>query len=94
MVGDWFYPPQAKEWGLINEVYDPEELFPAAMKVARKLAKTNSSALRLGKRVLNFHLRQNLPAVMDEENKTIVESIKAMGAGGVFGAPKKEKSKL
>ncbi len=43
---------QALEWGLINRLYEPEELMPATMQLARELAAGPTIALKLIRQAL------------------------------------------
>lgn len=92
MVGDWFSAQEALDMGLVLEVTPPPALMARAMEIATKLArKPNQEALRLGKRVLNTHLRSQMAGVMDIENQTIAEAAQStarMMAAARTGAPK------
>ena len=77
MKGDWFSAKEAKEMGLVSEVLEPSMLVPRAMQLANELSKKNQAALRLGKRLINSHLRKDMDTVMDIENKTIDEAVQA-----------------
>ena len=49
-------------------------LVPRAMQLANELSKKNQAALRLGKRLINSHLRKDMDGVLDIENKTADEA--------------------
>ena len=55
----------ALELGLANEVLPPEELMPAALALAHRLAGLPAPALRTTKRAVNLHLEHQALAVMD-----------------------------
>ena len=44
---------EALRIGLVNAVYAPDELMPAAMKLANKIAKNAPIAVRLSKKMIN-----------------------------------------
>jgi enoyl-CoA hydratase/carnithine racemase len=77
MKGDWFSASEAKEMGLVSEVLEPAMLMPRAIQLATDLSKKNQAALRLGKRLINSHLRKEMDGVMDIENKTIDAAVQA-----------------
>ena len=77
LKGDWFSATEAKEMGLVTKVFEPAMLVPGALELAHELSKKNQAALRLGKRVINSHLRKEMGSVMDIENKTINDAIQA-----------------
>ena len=45
--------PEALQWGLVNAVYPADELMPAAMKLAGKIAKNAPIAVRMAKQAMN-----------------------------------------
>jgi len=51
--GDMVHGPQALEWGLVNELVDPDELQATARDWARRLASGPTTALSLIKRQLD-----------------------------------------
>jgi enoyl-CoA hydratase len=55
----------AVEMGLANEVLASEQLLPAAIALAHRLAKLPAPALRATKRAVNMHLERQALAVMD-----------------------------
>lgn len=77
MFGDWFGAEEAARLNLVNRVLPQQELVPAAVAAATRLAKEpNQMAIRLGKQVVNGYLRADLPKVLDEENRTLTEALK------------------
>lgn len=55
-TGERIYAKEAKEIGLANRVFPAEELMPAALELAHKLAKNPPQALQDTKRAVNLHL--------------------------------------
>ena len=90
--GDWFQAQQAREWGLVNEVHELADLFPKALEYAKKLAATNPTAVSLGKRLLNHHLRKHMDEVMDIENETQRESLGWKEEGGALLEAQKKRN--
>lgn len=52
LLGEKLPAAQALEWGLINRVYEPEELMPETMKMARELASGPTVALKQIRRAI------------------------------------------
>ena len=84
--GDWISADQAVAMGLANEVVAPDALMARAVEVATELTTRKQPALALAKRLMNHHLRKDLEAVLAEEQRTIMEAVKATGG---FGGKKK-----
>ena len=61
----------AKDWGMINEVVEPQELMPTAMAWAQELAKGPAMALTETKKLLAMAALKDLADLMDEELKRI-----------------------
>ncbi|MCI2059101.1 MAG: enoyl-CoA hydratase-related protein [Oscillibacter sp.] len=61
--------PQAKEIGLVNEVYPAEELMPAALKLAQRIAANAQIAVRESKRAIRRGLQCDMAtgAAFEEE---------------------------
>merc|ERR1719397_2458928 len=51
-TGRWFWPHEAKKYGLINEIVPDQKLVKKVMKVATVLASSSQTSLRLTKRLL------------------------------------------
>jgi enoyl-CoA hydratase len=58
---------EAHDWGLVNQIYDPAELMPAAMKLAHELAKKSPLALAYAKEATNLYLTGEASAHMETE---------------------------
>ena len=58
---------EAHDWGLVNQIYDPDELMPAAMKLAHELAKKSPLALAYAKEATNLYLTGEASAHMETE---------------------------
>ncbi len=53
--------------GLINKVFPPDQLMPATLELARRLAKAPTQGLGLTKRAMNYALSVNLDEALDYE---------------------------
>lgn len=53
LLGDFFTPAQALEWGLANRTMPSADVLPAALELAGRLTKNAPISLRLAKRVLD-----------------------------------------
>ncbi|MGG1677207.1 enoyl-CoA hydratase/isomerase family protein [Neobacillus sp. NRS-1170] len=66
-TGDFVHAQEAKELGIVNQVYSPEELLPKTMEFAERLAKSPKIALRMIKRAAyqsaNIDLRTSLDLI-------------------------------
>lgn len=67
LFGQPFAAEEALAQGMINEVFDPEALFPEVMKRARRLAAGPWTAMRLAKRTLDRVSPRGLDAVFEAE---------------------------
>lgn len=79
MTGEWLGAEEAQKLNLINHVYAPEELLPRAIEMATNIASYHPAAMSLMKRVMNAPLREKLDEVLEREQATIKESLKASG---------------
>lgn len=65
MTGDSLTAPEAERIGLINHTVPAEQLLPAAMAMAGRLASGSRIAIRSTKASLNKHLRDSVNLVLD-----------------------------
>jgi enoyl-CoA hydratase len=52
-TGDWFTAEEARQLGMVNQVVARDELHPAALALARRIARKPSFALKLAKESVN-----------------------------------------
>jgi enoyl-CoA hydratase len=64
-TGERITPTMALDYGLVNEVLEPDRLLPRAVELAHRLAALPAPALRATKRAVNLHLERQALAVMD-----------------------------
>jgi 2-(1,2-epoxy-1,2-dihydrophenyl)acetyl-CoA isomerase len=62
LLGDKLGAVEAKDWGLIWQVYPPSELMPRAVALAESLAAQPTRALGLTKRLIDASYTNDLPA--------------------------------
>ena len=60
--------------GLVNHVLAPEDVLPAAMAYALRLAQLPQQAMEATKRVLNLHLERAIAATIDYAFSAELES--------------------
>merc|ERR1719401_1760405 len=79
LIGDWISAEKAEAWGLVNKVVAPDQLMAEAIKIAERLVLYHPEPQRLGKKIMNQHLRTQLDAVLKAEQETIMASLAATG---------------
>ena len=65
LTGDLITAPEALSLGLVNRVTPPEQVMPAAMEVAQRLASGPTLAIRWTKMALNRRLRDEVNLVLE-----------------------------
>jgi enoyl-CoA hydratase/carnithine racemase len=66
-TGDLVPAAEAERIGLVNRVLPPDEVLPAALELAERLARGPALALAVAKRALERGLQLDLASVLDEE---------------------------
>merc|ERR1719331_663481 len=92
-LGDWFDAQAAKDMGLVNPIFSPDDLLPEVMKVASRLCDKHPSSLTNSKRILNHEMRNKLAAALDAENVAIMKTIAETGGPGAIKKWKAEREK-
>lgn len=64
-TGEAISAAQALEWGLVSQVVAEQELMPAALDLARRIASNPSDALRMTKRLMLESRHARLPDVLE-----------------------------
>lgn len=65
LTGDRVPAQQALEWGLVNEVVEPDALLSAAHELAGRVAKNPPLAVRMAKRLLRESQHQSLESLLE-----------------------------
>lgn len=65
LTGDRVKADQALEWGLVNQVVEPEELMDAARALAARVAKNPPHSVRMAKRLLRESQHQSLESLLE-----------------------------
>lgn len=65
LTGDRVKADQAMEWGLVNQVVEPEELLDAARGLAARVAKNPPHAVRMAKKLLRESQHQSLESLLE-----------------------------
>jgi enoyl-CoA hydratase len=67
LTGNYLDAETAERWGLVNRVYAPEALMPAALKLAHEMAGVEGGLLRRMKAVIDDGLALPLPEALKME---------------------------
>ena len=65
LTGDRVRADQALEWGLVNQVVEPEELLDAAHALAARVAKNPPHSVRMAKKLLRESQHQSLESLLE-----------------------------
>ncbi|WP_314037162.1 crotonase/enoyl-CoA hydratase family protein [Dietzia sp. CH92] len=65
LTGDRVKAEQAAEWGLVNQVVEPDELMGAARELAARVAKNPPHSVRMAKRLLRESQHQSLESLLE-----------------------------
>ncbi|MEJ5920616.1 crotonase/enoyl-CoA hydratase family protein [Corynebacterium sp. H78] len=65
LTGDRITADKAAEWGMVNEVVEPDELLDAAKKLAGRVAKNPPHAVRMAKKLLRESQHQSLASLLE-----------------------------
>jgi len=69
MLGRPLSAAQALEWGLVNQLVEPEDLLPQALECARNLGQMPAGALASTKALLNAAVLPDLESVLENERR-------------------------
>ena len=67
LLGERVSAEEALSYGMVSRVFAPDELLPAAMEAARKLAKGSPPAITLTKRMMNRSFEASMESALDSE---------------------------
>ncbi len=65
LTGDRVKAEQALEWGLVNQVVEPEDLLDAARALAARVAKNPPHSVRMAKKLLRESQHQSLESLLE-----------------------------
>jgi enoyl-CoA hydratase/carnithine racemase len=71
LTGDFIDADQACEWGLVNEVVEPENLAQATLNLANKIAAKPLAALQAGKRLFYRQIESNIQQAYQLASQTM-----------------------
>lgn len=77
LFGEPIMASQAKEWGLVNEVIDQEQLSESVWDRCLLLTKLPAGAVRSTKQLLKQKVRELAPAVIDNERRYFIEGLQS-----------------
>ncbi|MEM9668577.1 MAG: enoyl-CoA hydratase [Pseudomonadota bacterium] len=87
-TGNFLEAETAERWGLVNRVYQPDELVPAAMKLAEEMCSCDPALLRSYKAVIDDGLAVTFGDGLDLEIRRSAEHAKTVTAESVEAARK------
>ncbi len=87
-TGNFLDAHTAERWGLVNRVYEANELVPAALKLAQEMAGTQPVLLKKYKALIDDGFGMNFAAAMKEEVKRSIEHSASVSAESVEEARK------
>lgn len=87
-TGNFLDAETAEKWGLVNHVYAPEELVPAAMKLAEDITKTQPVLLKKYKALIDDGFAMTFGDGLKEEVRRSAEHAESVSADSVEEARK------
>lgn len=67
LTGQMISAEEAKDWGLINQITEPDDLLPSCLKVAEQVASYSLTAIRQAKNAVNVGSSLNLSDALELE---------------------------
>ena len=80
LLGDLIDATEAKRFGLINDVFRPEELHEKVMEVARVICSKSPYVLKMGKETFYKQLDMNLSNAYNYASKVMVQNMLKLDA--------------
>ena len=80
LLGDLIDATQAKRFGLINDIFGPEELHDKVMEVARAICSKSSYVLKMGKETFYKQLDMNIEEAYEYATERMIQNLKAEDA--------------
>ena len=80
LLGDLIDATEAKRFGLINDVFGPEELHKKVMEVAKVISSKSSYVLKMGKETFYKQLDMDLEEAYEYATERMIKNLKAEDA--------------
>jgi len=80
LLGDLIDATEAKRFGLINDVFEPEELHKKVMEVAKAICLKSSYVLKMGKETFYKQLDMDLEEAYEYATERMIKNLKAEDA--------------
>jgi len=80
LLGDLIGATEAKRFGLINDIFEPEELHEKVMEVARTICSKSSYVLKMGKETFYKQLDMGLEEAYEYATERMIQNLKAEDA--------------
>ena len=80
LLGEMVEATEAKRFGLINDVFEPEELHERVMTVAKTISSKSSYILKLGKETFYKQLNMSLEEAYEYASERMIKNLRAEDA--------------
>ena len=80
LLGELISATEAKRFGLINDIFGPEQLHEKVMEVARIICSKSSYVLKMGKETFYKQLDMNLKEAYEYATERMIQNLKAEDA--------------
>ena len=80
LLGDLIGATEAKRFGLINDIFGPEELHKKVMEVAKVICSKSPYVLKMGKETFYKQLDMNLEEAYEYATERMIQNLKAEDA--------------
>ncbi len=80
LLGDLIGATEAKRFGLINDIFEPEELHEKVMEVARTICSKSPYVLKMGKETFYKQLDMGLEEAYEYATERMIQNLKAEDA--------------
>ncbi len=84
--GNFLDAETAERWGLVNRVYEPDDLVPAALKLAEEMTKTQPELLRIYKKLIDEGMGMPFADALKHEVETSRAHARSVTAESVEAA--------
>ena len=80
LLGEMVAASEAKRFGLINDIFEPEELHEKVMSVAKTISSKSSYILKLGKETFYKQLNMNLEEAYEYASERMIKNLQTEDA--------------